>query len=89
MARVIFAEALQRHVASPPVEVPGCSVREVLDCVFSERTRAKGYVLDDQGALRKHMNIFVDGKPIRDRRGLSDAVGIRSEIYILQSLSGG
>lgn len=89
MARVVFAEALQRHVACPPVEAQGSSVREVLDRVFEVRSRARGYVLDDQMGLRKHMNIFVDGRPVKDRRGLTDAVGPQSEIYILQSLSGG
>jgi hypothetical protein len=64
-------------------------VREVLDCVFAENEPARGYVLDDQAALRKHMAIFVDGFLIRDRVGLSDAVRDDSKIYVVQSLSGG
>jgi hypothetical protein len=46
-------------------------------------------VLDDQAALRRHMTIFVDGKAIRDRARLSDAVAASSTIYVFQALSGG
>ena len=56
---------------------------------FRDNPRARGYVLDDQGALRKHMVVFIDGEMIRDRVCLTDAVGADSEIYIMQALSGG
>ena len=51
--------------------------------------QARGYVLDDQSALRKHMTIFVDGHMIRDRTRLADAVSETSTIYVFQALSGG
>lgn len=89
MPRVIFAPVLQRHVESPPVDVPGGSVREVLNAAFARNGRARGYVLDDQAALRKHMLIFIDGVRIVDRVRLSDAVKPDSQIYVMQSLSGG
>lgn len=89
MPRVIFAPVLQRHVESPPVDVPGGSVREVLNAAFARNGRARGYVLDDQAALRKHMLIFIDGVRIVDRVRLSDAVSPDSQIYVMQSLSGG
>jgi len=47
------------------------------------------YVLDEQGHVRKHVAIYVDGRRIADRERLSDAVGSGSEIYVLQALSGG
>lgn len=89
MARVTFTANLERHLACPPVEAAGQTVREVLDRVFAENALARGYVLDDQAALRKHMAIFIDGFLIRDRAGLSDPVRDDSEIYVMQALSGG
>jgi hypothetical protein len=89
MARVTFTANLERHLSCPPMDAPGDTVREVLDRVFAENEPARGYVLDDQAALRKHMAIFVDGFLIRDRVGLSDAVRDDSKIYVVQSLSGG
>jgi molybdopterin synthase sulfur carrier subunit len=89
MARVVFTQNIQRHVACPEAEAPGATVREVLDAVFAANPQARGYVLDDQSALRRHMTIFVDGVMIRDRAGLGDAVGDASTIYVFQALSGG
>ncbi|MEI8378545.1 MAG: MoaD/ThiS family protein [Planctomycetota bacterium] len=89
MPRVVFTENIQRHVPCPPTEVPGISVREVLDAVFASNQRARGYVLDEHGAVRKHMVIFIDGTMIRDRITLADSVVPSSEIYVMQALSGG
>jgi len=87
--RVTFTENIQRHVNCPPCTVAGQTVGEVLGVVFSSNERARGYVLDDQGALRKHMVVFVNGQSIRDRTRLSDPVPDDAEIYIMQALSGG
>lgn len=89
MARVTFTDNIQRHVSCPPQEVEGATVREALEAVFAGNGRARGYVLDEAGAVRQHMVIFVDGQAIADRQGLSDAVGPDGEVYVMQALSGG
>ena len=89
MANVFFTPNIQRHVACPPTEVDGQTVREVLEAIFAGNPRARGYVLDDDGTLRKHMIIFVNDEPIRDRIGLTDPVSENCEIYVMQALSGG
>lgn len=89
MPTVVFAPALQRHVICLPVDAPGTTVREALDYAFSGNARARGYILDEHAALRKHMIIFIDGERIQDRVTLSDTVGPASKIYVMQSLSGG
>lgn len=86
---VRFTQNIQRHVSCPPAEVVGASVREVLEAVFAGNPRARGYVLDDRGALRKHMSVFVNGEHVRDREGLSDAVSGGAEVDVFQALSGG
>ena len=89
MARVVFTRNLQRHVHCPPTEAPGSTVGEVLADVFADNPPLKGYVVDEQGALRKHMVVFVDGEQLTDRRTLSDPVKAASEIHVMQALSGG
>lgn len=89
MIRVCFTENIQRHVACPPESVDGETVRQVLDAVFASNPAARGYVLDEQGVLRKHMAVFVNGQQIRDRTALSDPVPAGSEVYVMQALSGG
>lgn len=89
MPRVVFTDNIQRHVACPPVDVDGTTVREVLDAVFAQNPRARGYVVDEHGAVRKHMIIFVNGTMIGDRVTLADPVESNAEIYVMQALSGG
>jgi sulfur-carrier protein len=89
MATVRFTRNLERHVDCPSAEAPGATVREALDHYFSIHPRVRGYVLDDQGTLRQHMAIFVNGRQIQDPLRLTDPVTPAAEIDIIQSLSGG
>lgn len=89
MPRVVFTPNLQRHITAPAMNVSAATVREALEAVFAEHPRLRGYVEDDQGCLRKHMVIFVDGRPVLDRHALQDLVSPSSEIYVMQALSGG
>jgi hypothetical protein len=89
MARVVFTQNIQRHVECPESEAAGRTVREVLDNVFAANPPARSYVLDDQAGLRRHVTVFVDGRAVRDRAGLSDPVAAGSTIHVFQALSGG
>ncbi len=89
MPTVRFTQNIQRHVACPPREVNGATVRDVIEAYFQTNERARGYVLDDQGKLRHHMAAFIDGKQIHDRDGLSDPVPAGSTVDLVQALSGG
>jgi molybdopterin synthase sulfur carrier subunit len=89
MARVTITRNLQRHVPAPPAEAPGATVREVLESYFAAHPAVRGYVLDEHGALRRHMVIFVAGAMVRDRSALSDPVPPGGEVHVLQALSGG
>lgn len=89
MATVRFTQNIQRHVECPTREVPGSTLRTVLDEYFRENERARGYVLDEQGRIRQHMVAFIDGELVRDRDGLSDAVAADSVVDVIQALSGG
>ncbi len=89
MAQVTFTGNVQRHVRCPAATVPGDTVGQVLAAYFNRHPRARGYVLDDQGAVRKHIVVIVDGLPLRDRSRLSDPAVDHSQIYVLQALSGG
>ena len=89
MPTITYTANMQRHIDCRPQQVEGGTVREALDAAFAANTKARGYVLDEHGALRRHMVIFVDGEAIRDRDGLSDTVSSDGEIYIMQALAGG
>jgi molybdopterin synthase sulfur carrier subunit len=89
MATVRFTRNIQRHVECPRREIRGATLRVVLDDYFRENERARGYVLDEQGKIRQHMVVFIDGELVRDRDSLSDPVQPNSLIDVIQALSGG
>ena len=89
MATIRFTRNIQRHVECPTREIPGTTLRAVLDAYFNENGKARGYVLDEQGRIRQHMVVFIDGELVNDRDGLSDSVQPKSVIDVIQALSGG
>jgi molybdopterin synthase sulfur carrier subunit len=89
MARVSFTENLRRHVPCPPTAAQGATVRELLDAVFADNPQLRSYILDDQGRVRRHVNVFINGAMVADRLALSDPVGPRDEVFVFQALSGG
>jgi hypothetical protein len=89
VAKVSFTENLRRHVDCPPLDVKAGSVREALDMVFATNPRLKSYILDDQSRLRRHVNVFINGRLARDRVGLCDALDPGDEVFVFQALSGG
>lgn len=89
MAQVSFTENLRRHVDCPPVSVGGGTVRQVLDAVFADNPRLRSYILDDQGRVRRHVNVFINGSFVADRMALSDPVAPEDEVFVFQALSGG
>ena len=71
------------------MEVTGTRLDVVLAGVFSRFPNLRGYVLDEHGAVRHHVAVFVDGTAIVDKRNPTQALSERSEIYVMQALSGG
>ncbi|GAB4393355.1 MAG: hypothetical protein Tsb0032_12410 [Kiloniellaceae bacterium] len=89
MPRVTFTANLQRHLDVPSLDVEGARVSDVLDQVFARQPRLRSYIVDDQGQLRRHVNVFVNSAMVSDRAGLSDVVGPDDEVFVFQALSGG
>jgi molybdopterin converting factor small subunit len=89
MTRVYFAAHLQRHVPTPEIEVDAADLREALTKACMDRPLLRGYILDDQGRLRRHVAVYINGQPTKDRITLSDRIAPDDEIAIFQALSGG
>jgi molybdopterin converting factor small subunit len=62
---------------------------EVIETIAREFPGLRDRVLNEQGELRRHVNIFIDGENARFLGGLSAAVGADSEMWIHPALSGG
>ena len=71
------------------VSVEARTVAEVVNALDQRFPGLAAYLIDEQGALRKHVNIFVDDELIHDRQKLSDSLTASNRVYIFQALSGG
>ncbi len=70
-------------------QVEGRTVAAVLATLDARHPGLAAYIVDERGALRKHVNIFIGSERIRDRNTLSDPVNETDTLHILQALSGG
>jgi hypothetical protein len=86
---VHFTARLVPLVPADGVETGAASVGDALDEVFAKNLQARGYVLDEQGRLRKHVCIFLDGERLAHETALTAPLGKQSEVYVMQALSGG
>ncbi len=90
MPTLKFTYALKRFFPGlEKTQAKGSSLSQIIDELENKFPRFRTYILDEQGRLRQHVNIFIDGNMINDRIELSDSFSENSEIYIMQALSGG
>jgi sulfur-carrier protein len=85
MAVVNLRAPLADMVGSHSVETTGDTVGEAIAALEREHPKVKGWVLDESGAIRRHVSVFVDGERVTESASLSkDAT-----IDIIPAISGG
>lgn len=90
MARVTYTNHLVRYFpALAEEDVDAADVRALVRELDTRHPGLAGYLVDDRGRLRQHVNIFVGGAPLRDRATLTDALAHDARVHIAQALSGG
>lgn len=85
MVRIAFTANLRRHLPCPVLHAEGETVAEALAAAFAGNPRLRGYVLDDQSRLRRHVVLYLNGQQARLEALLAEG----DEIYVMQALSGG
>jgi molybdopterin synthase sulfur carrier subunit len=78
-------------VGKVSVECADATLACVLDQLHASCPGVVERALDEQGNLREHVNVFVDGQSIRagSKRGLQTPVSSGTEVWILPAVSGG
>jgi molybdopterin converting factor small subunit len=89
MPQVAFTSQLQRFTETPEIDTAATTLRQALAAAFELNPRLRHYVLDEQGHLRQHVIVFIGGRRVVDRVGLSDALAPDDKVYVLQALTGG
>ena len=86
---VTFAPALTRHVPCQPQVVDASTLGAALANAFRAAPAMQGYVLDEQGCVRKHVAVFVNGQMIANRADLSVPLAVQDQVMVIQALTGG
>ena len=89
MALISFTQHLKAVGPVSPARYDGATLSEVLSQVARDFPKLPHYVLDDQGRLRRHIAVFVDGQMRPRDRALTDPISADAEVHIFQALSGG
>lgn len=89
MPTIEFAPALTRHVPCPRQELAPGTLADVLDRAFDLAPALRGYVLDEQGAVRKHVAVFVNGEMLANRSDLTRVLARDDRVHVIQALTGG
>lgn len=95
MAKVVLASMLSRWLPASAGagdgefvrDYPAATVGAALEALFDEFPMLRGYVLDEHGAVRRHVALFVDGDALQPKSDLDRA--LRGELHVMQALSGG
>jgi sulfur-carrier protein len=75
--------------AAPLSVDPATTLGAVLDEVAERWPRLHRRLRDEQGELRRYVNVYVDGEDCRHLAGLATPVADGSEIQVIPSVAGG
>lgn len=91
MPRVQLTQHLRRFFPGlQDGQVEGATLNQVFAALERAHPGLAGYLLDDQGALRKHVNVFLDDELLaRERARLDDPLPAGVTVSVFQALSGG
>ena len=90
MATVRFPAVMKYYVNNQTeFSVSASTVKEVVDRVIEQYPSIKFHLVDSEGTLRKHFNVFVNGTYIRDLQGMDTRLNEEDKIILMASAAGG
>jgi molybdopterin converting factor small subunit len=69
----------------PDHQVPGATVGELLRALERTEPAVAGWILDERGLIRRHINVFVGGDLAREGTAVAD----EDRVDVLPAISGG
>ena len=92
MATVVLPAALRQYsggVGSLDVDAQAADLTAVLDALDAACPALARRIRDEQGQLRRFVNVYIDGEDARRLGGLAAPVPARAEVLVLPSVAGG
>ena len=89
MIRVVLTSNLQKYYPERDFEIEAHNLLDLLVKMDKTRPLFSAYIIEDDKAVRRHVNIFVNGVVLKDKSRLTDTLKDGTTIHIMQALSGG
>ena len=90
MSTVFIPSVLRANVGgAKSLDVPGDSIRLVVDALVDQHPALKGQLLTDDGDLNRFVNVYVNGQDVRYLAGLETPVAAGDEVRLLPAMAGG
>jgi molybdopterin converting factor small subunit len=93
MTRVVLPGVLRAHAggaAALDVALPeGATLADLLTAIEVEHPALVRRIRDEQGELRRFVNVYVDGTEARSSGAATAPVGPHAEVLVLPSIAGG
>jgi molybdopterin synthase sulfur carrier subunit len=87
---VLIPTPLRRYTGGESrVTLAGASVEEVLDALDAAHPGIGERLRDDSGQIRRFVNMFVNGKNVRDADGIATTLSPGDELGIIPAMAGG
>lgn len=71
------------------ISVPASTVKELVVQIIEQYPSVKSHLVDGEGELRKHFNVFVNGAHIRDLHGMDTPLNEEDRVILMASAAGG
>jgi molybdopterin converting factor small subunit len=84
--KVLIPSALRSYTEQSEAEASGATLAAVLADLDRQYAGIRFRMIDEQDRIRRHIRIFVNGAQVRD---LSQPLGAKDDVVIVQALSGG
>ena len=69
--------------------VPASTTDELIKKIIEQYPSVKFHLVDANGNLRRHFNIFVNGIHIRDLKGMETPLNEQDKVVLMASAAGG
>ena len=90
MSTVFIPAVLRTNVGGvKSLEVPGDSIRTVVDALVEQHPSLGGQLLTEDGDLNRFVNVYVNGQDVRYLSGLDTPVAPTDEVRLLPAMAGG
>jgi molybdopterin converting factor small subunit len=93
MTHVVLPGVLREHAggaSSVDLDLPQpATLADLLDALAARFPALSRRIRDEQGGLRRYVNVYLDGTDARSSGGLTAPLGPGTEVLVLPSIAGG